>query len=199
MDTPTLHGVPTPLWWENPPVKFRGGSNELLITAGKETDLFRDPLGMSEVDTSPRLLFRPDGDFTLSSRVKVNFNSTFDAGVLILYDSFQQWAKLCFELTPEGRPCIVSVVNHGFSDDCNSMPIDGNEVYLRLARIDNAFAFHFSHDAKYWYLVRYFTLGDLQNAAVGFSVQSPKGDCCKAGFTDIHYTKTRLQDVRSGE
>ena len=173
--------------------------NRITFTAGKETDLFRDPLGTSEVNTSPRLLFRPNGDFVLSSRVKVDFNSVFDAGVLILYDSFQQWAKFCFELTPERRPCIVSVVNRGFSDDCNSTPIDGSEVYLRIARIDSALAFHFSHDAGYWHLIRYFTLGDLRDIAVGFSVQSPKGDRCKASFSDINYVETRLRDVRSGE
>lgn len=199
MDALRLPGVPSPLWWENPPEAFEGpGEHGLRITAGAATDLFRDPRGDVDVDDSPRLLFRPAGDFVLSATVHVEFARTFDAGVLMLHGAKRHWAKLCFERSPEGRPSIVSVVNDPYSDDCNSVPIDGDSIRLRVARMDGAAAFHYGHDAGPWHLVRYFTFEGLAAAAAGISAQSPQGPSCRARFSDVRYEERTLEDVRSG-
>jgi regulation of enolase protein 1 (concanavalin A-like superfamily) len=94
---------------------------------------------------------------------------------------------------------VVSVVNRDFSDDCNSRVIDGNQVYLRVVRLDSAYAFHASDDGHVWSLIRYFSLGDNIEAAVGFSAQSPTGQSCTATFDEIHYEARKLADIRSGE
>ena len=82
---------------------------------------------------------------------------------------------------------IVTVVTRGFSDDCNSVLIDGNTVYLRVARIGTAFALHYALDGRYWHFVRYFTLGALENLQVGFLAQSPTGEGCRVRFSEIAY------------
>ena len=94
---------------------------------------------------------------------------------------------------------VVSVVNKGMSDDCNSVVIDGNQVYLRVARVGGTFAFHFSTDGRFWHMARYFSLGELDDLKVGFSSQSPRGEKCTTVFSEIAYRLETLKDLRSGE
>lgn len=197
--TVQLHALPWPLAWENAPTAWSSDGAALSMSAGPLTDLFTDPNGSIVVNNSPRLCCLPDaGDFQLSARVKVDFAATFDAGVLMVYGSDQLWAKFCFEFSPQRQPMIVSVVTRGWSDDCNSRVIDGNEVYLRLSRIGQAYALHYSLDSAFWHLVRYFSLG-AGGHALGFSVQSPTGQGCTATFSEIVFAAATLSDLRSGE
>ncbi len=94
---------------------------------------------------------------------------------------------------------IVSVVTRGLSNDCNSTVIDGNAVYLRVARMGGAFGLHYSLDGKYWNMVRYFTLGKVENLRVGFEAQSPTGEGCNVVFSEIAYRPDLLKDMRTGE
>jgi regulation of enolase protein 1 (concanavalin A-like superfamily) len=106
--------------------------------------------------------------------------------VLFVYADNATWAKLCFEVSPQRQPMIVSVVTRGLSDDCNSLPIHGNSVYLRIHRRNSVWAFHYSLDGQYWQFVRYFNLG-AEARQVGFSAQCPTGQGCRADFTSIQY------------
>jgi regulation of enolase protein 1 (concanavalin A-like superfamily) len=149
MDAVYLRSIPAELRWMRNPVGWQdNGDDSVSITAGRETDLFNDPQGGYSIDNSPRLVFEPQGDFVLSARVTVGFRSNYDAGVLLIYAYTNLWAKLCFELYPQKQPMIVSVVTHVLSDDCNSVPIDDDHVYLRIARVRRAFAFHYSTDGE---------------------------------------------------
>jgi regulation of enolase protein 1 (concanavalin A-like superfamily) len=200
MDTVYLRSIPAELRWMRDPVGWQdNGQDSISITAGKETDLFNDPQGDYSIDNSPRLVFDPQGDFTLSARVTVDFRSNYDAGVLLVYAYTNLWAKLCFELSPQKQPMIVSVVTHTLSDDCNSVPIDGDHVYLRIARVKRAFAFHYSMDGAYWHMVRLFSLGQEETFVAGFSAQAPTGVTCTASFSEIAFARRLLDDVRSGE
>jgi uncharacterized protein len=200
MNALNLQAIPAELQWGIPPQNWNIAENKTLtMTAGAKTDLFISPEGDVAVDNSARALFIPQGDFLLSARVQVDFRSTYDAGVLMLYANAKAWAKLCFEFSPQRQPMVVSVVNHGVSDDCNSTPIAGNQVYLRIARRGSAFVFHYSVDGTFWHFVRFFTLAELPEMRVGFSVQAPTGELCTATFSEITYTQTTLKDLRNGE
>jgi regulation of enolase protein 1 (concanavalin A-like superfamily) len=200
MEGVSLPTIPHTLSWDNPPAAWKHVNKRLSIGAGPQTDLFRDPQGKVVMTNSPRLLFEPDsGDFVFSARVEVDFNSDFDAGVLVIYGDEQSWAKLCFEFSPQQQPMIVSVVTRGLSDDCNSVPIQDNNVFLRLARIGQAFAFFYSTDGEYWHLVRHFSLGEPGAIKVGFSTQAPRGEGCTARFGYITYAQRTIANIRSGE
>lgn len=201
MPTFTLPGIPGELYWTHPPADWRVGPDDrLTITAGQNTNWFIDPGGREAENTAPAGLFAPpDASFLLSAKVRVEFASTFDAGVLQLCGRDALWAKLCFEYSPQGQPMIVSVVTRGVSDDCNSVVIDGREIYMRIAHTPRTTAFHYSGDGRYWHMVRYFTLGELARLQVGFSSQSPRGQGCTSIFSEIRYTCGRLRDYRSGE
>ena len=84
----------------------------------------------------------PAGDFRLVARVSVEFASKYDAGVLVLQAGERNWAKLCFELSPQLTPMAVTVVTRGTSDDCNSFEVDSDSLWLRMTRSGAAWAFH---------------------------------------------------------
>lgn len=194
-----LDGIPEPLHWTVPPVSWAVIPDpELTITAGPRTDLFVDPGQTVVYVNAPRLLFTPQGDFTLQAHVTVEFVSTYDAGVLVLYAGDGMWAKLCFEFSPQGEPMVVSVVTREYSDDANSVIVDTHSVWLRIARLGPAFAFHWSKDGKHWHFVRHFSLPGAGPIGAGFLTQSPTGEGCTAHFKQIAFTTTRLQDLRSG-
>ncbi|XXX81588.1 DUF1349 domain-containing protein [Sorangium sp. So ce134] len=195
-----LAPLPMPLRWGLPPKSWSAGDgSRLTITAGSKTDLFIDPEGTAEALNAPRLLGSPQGDFIISARVTVGFSAVYDAGVLLLWAHDRAWAKLCFELSPQREPTIVSVVTRGLSDDCNAFAVNSDHVGLRVARLGRAYAFHASVDGATWRLIRYFAFDGAEDVAVGFSAQSPTGDECTAVFEDIRFAPRRLGDLRSGE
>src|SRR5271169_7024902 len=134
--------LPVPLRWLVQPRAWESGDGSLGITAGPRCDLFVDPGGSisAGIESPPMLVCEPSGDFALSARVGVDFASAYDAGVLVLYRDEACWAKLCFERSPQGQPTVVSVVTRRVSDDCNHFAVEGNRIWLRIARGGDCFA-----------------------------------------------------------
>lgn len=198
MNSIVLPTIPTPLNWAMLPEMWRLDDHALLIQAGAATDLFIDPRGEYDKNNAPRLALTPDAVYTMQARVTVDFQADYDAGAFILWANERHWAKFAFELSPQKQPTIVSVVTHDTSDDCNALTIAGNEVYLRVAKLGQAYAFHASGDGRVWQLIRYFSSANLENATVNFSSQSPMGKGCTAVFSEIGYTAEALIDIRNG-
>jgi len=196
-----LPAIPADLEWRLDPVEWAvEQGNGLVIRAGAKTDLFVDPKDGRKQDAAPAALFiPPDRSFLLSARVTVGFGATYDAGVLHVRAADDRWAKLCFEYSPQGEPMVVSVVNRGVSDDCNSVVVPGKTAWLRVSQGETATAFHYSLDGARWSFVRYFSLGTLEGLRVGFSSQSPTGNGCRSEFADIRYRAGFPKDLRSGE
>lgn len=192
-----IPGIP-PLEWQIEAPESHANASTLSMKAGAKTDLFSDPQGKVNIANAPYLTFDAEGDFMLSARVTVDFKSTFDAGVLVIYQDPYSWAKFCFEYTPLGEPSMVSVVTKGSSDDCNSVLILGNSVLMRLSRVGYAWAFHYSTDGKFWHLIRVFALDVNAPSKVGFLVQSPTGEGCSVEFSEIRLVRETLADLRSG-
>ena len=197
--TITIPSLPSPLRWQGVPQNWSWGADDTLsISAGRLTDWFLDPGGSVNVLNAPALFAEVQQPCMLKARVTSNASAMFDAGVLAVYQADDQWAKLCFELSPQGQLMVVSVVTKGTSDDCNSIPISGNSVYLRLSVLEKAYAFHYSLDNKTWNMVRYFTLNDRKKIEIGFLSQSPTGEGCTATFSEIGFVAEKLADLRSG-
>jgi uncharacterized protein len=199
-DSPALIGVPGPFTWQHSAEKWQiENGTTLSITAGRATDWFSSPMGDEPRDNTPRLLFKPAEDFVLSAKVTVAFQSQWDSGALVLYVNDLLWAKLCFEMTIEKRPTIVSVVTRDLSDDNNSIAINGSSVYLKIAKAGQAIFFYASEDGRHWTVIRAFSLGkNTPDLRVGFSSQSPAGDGCTSRFSEIMYASRRV-DLWSGQ
>jgi regulation of enolase protein 1 (concanavalin A-like superfamily) len=195
-----LPGVPFPLGPSGTPActaTTDGGT--LTLAAGPRSDLFIDPAGDegARPDAGRWTGLPGEQDFALAARVTVGFGAMFDAGVLLVYLSDRRWAKLCYELSPQGKSTAVTVVTHGTSDDSNSFETAG-PLWLRISRSRRAWAFHASTDGAYWQLLRYFTLGEASGARVGFMAQSPRGAGCTAIFDAISFTAGGPKDLRDG-
>lgn len=196
----TIEPLPMTLRWLAPAPSWKADEHGLELHAAAETDLFCDPAGGSPVAAPAALLgAAPEGDFLFSARVSCEQRSTYDAGVLLLYRDEQNWAKLCLELSPQGIPTVVSVVTRGVSDDCNSFACERAEIFLRITRIDDCFAFHAASGDGLWQLVRYFALEGEGEVEIGFMAQSPTGSGCSARFEQIAFEQRRLGDLRNGE
>jgi regulation of enolase protein 1 (concanavalin A-like superfamily) len=194
----SIESLPGKLEWIEQPEHFAYESGILKIHSGPETDMFIDPQGEYKRLNAPGAVFKPSGYFQLSARVQVDFNSKYDAGVLILYANDSNWAKLCFEYSPQGDPMVVSVVTRGISDDANNAVIEGPVVYLRVSGLGKANVLHYSLDGKFWHFVRYFHMETDDPLHVGFLSQSPTGKGCEAKFSNIVYLKKKLEDLRNG-
>jgi len=180
--------------------QWEGMAGGFAARADERTDHFLPPTGEEGNLTSATLLApAPEGDFIFSARVEVEFAAAFDAGTLLLFFDSARWAKLCFEATPEVSPSVVSVVTRDRSDDANSSYPARPSVYLRIARIGEAYAFHSSADGGTWEFVRFFQLGDPgQIPQLGFSAQSPTGPGCHVRFTEVSFRRETLPDLRNG-
>ena len=199
-------GVPFPLTpsagssWNIEPDK-----ESISITAAAHSDIFIDPRSDPQLDAGSLLNAAtllgspPSGDFQLRARVTVGFASMFDAGALVLWLDQRHWAKLCFEFSPAGEAMIVSVVSRDVADDANAFVVEARSVWLRVSRIDHAYAYHASTDGKHWRMIRYFKLeSGSATATVGFEAQSPTGDGCAVRFDEIAFRGERLAELRDG-
>jgi uncharacterized protein len=201
----TLKAIPAEMHWNTPPASFSvKGSDVLEIVASRMTDRFTSPLDDTATHSAPWLLFDGASDFVLRAKVNVEFKSFWDAGVLVIHADDRHWAKLCFEYSVKKQPTIVSVVTRGVSDDANAIPIEGNTVYLQVARLGQGFVFYASTDGRNWQVIRAFTLTDSawQSPAklrVGFASQSPSGEGCRTVFSEIRYRAERVKDWARGE
>ncbi|MEO1055756.1 MAG: DUF1349 domain-containing protein [Actinomycetota bacterium] len=173
--------------------------DQLTMRAGPNSDWFNDPDSGTRLSSAPVFCAAVTEDCQLSANVAVAFASAFDAGVLFVHQTDDDYAKLCFEQAPGGEHMVVSVVTRGVSDDANGPRIDGDTVRLRVSRFRDVIAFHWSTDATTWNLLRYFQLRDPSAQTVlGFLAQSPTGQGCTATFSDISYTSATPADIRDG-
>lgn len=180
-------GLPRALSWQGQPVASKlADDGTLSITAGKGEDWFNWPGGGDRKAAAPRLVFDADGDFVLSAKVSVDFHSVWDAGGLALVADDTHWAKLCFELTNDHHPSVISVVTRDLSDDAGELPIPGKSAYLRIAKSGSVIFFYASEDGRTWTIVRKFAL-PAKHLQIGFLAQAPDGDKLEARFSEIRY------------
>lgn len=207
-DPVRLAGVPFELVWDlapehwEPVVGSASRESGILIEAGAQSDLFASPDDLEPSLNAPRLIGVPDSRFQLSALVEVEFASTFDAGVLLIWAHDRSWAKLCLEYSPAGQPMVVSVVTRGVSDDANSRDVEGLGTWLRISRsTGGSFAFHAATDGVHWSVIRHFSLDLAPDDVVriGFLAQSPTGEGCRASFSQLRYLPEALDDLRGGD
>jgi len=198
-DTVRISGIPFPLTWDNAPLKFSAKTNQIIMTAGAKTDMFRDPNVTYNTDNAPKLLFKPDDNFTISASVEHAFASKWDGGAIVIKQDSLHWIKFCFEKDYTQAKRVVSVVTKDFSDDCNSIQMNTNKVFYKLAKADNVITLYYSTDGTSWYLIRHLEFEFNNQFRVGFLAQSPTGQSCTVKFSDIRYKNIKIKDPYKGE
>lgn len=170
----------------------------IKAVATPNSDFFVDPDSNKSVANAPFFYGEVTGDFVLKARVSHDFVSTYDACVLFAFDNERLWAKACFEYTDYGTHSVVTVMTNGRSDDANSVDIEGNEVWLQLARKGNLFGIHYSIDGKEFRMARLTNLPMGDTIKVGLVAQSPMGEGGDRYFRDIELKRISLKNIRNG-
>lgn len=194
-----LAAIPHPLFWENKPLTYTITNNDLTIVAGEKTDMFRDPNVTYNTDNAPKLLFKADEDFILSTAIEHSFTSKWDGGAIIIKSDSLNWVKFCFEKDYTGARRVVSVVTKNISDDCNSVEINSDKVFYKIAKAGNVVTLYYSTEGTKWFLVRHLQFDAKPGFKVGFLAQSPTGTRCEVKFSQINYEKGKIKDPYVGE
>jgi len=194
-----ISSIPYKLFLENKPLSYSIINNELTIVAGEKTDMFRDPNVTYNTDNAPKLLFKADEDFVLSASIEHSFSNKWDGGAIIIKSDSLTWVKFCFEKDYTGAHRVVSVVTKNISDDCNSVEINANKVFYKIAKAGNVVTLYYSTGGANWFLVRHFQFDLKPGFDVGFLAQSPMGSRCEVKFSNIKYEKRKIKDPYTGE
>jgi len=194
-----IPSIPHPLYWDIKPVTYSIKGNELYISAGEKTDMFRDPNVTYNTDNAPKLMFRPDDDFVLSASIEHGFTNKWDGGAIVLKSDSLNWVKFCFEKDYTGARRVVSVVTKDISDDCNSVEIKSDKVFYKIAKAGNVITLYYSETGAKWFLVRHLQFDAKKGYTVGFLAQSPTGKKCDVTFANIKYEAKKIKDPYLGE
>lgn len=198
-DSIKISTIPHALHWDNQPLSYKMLQNTLTIIAGPKTDMFRDPNVTYNTDNAPKLLFTADSNFVLSASIQHSFASKWDGGAIVLVQDSLNWIKFCFEKDYTGARRVVSVVTKDISDDCNSVAINGDKVFYKVAKSDNVITLYYSEDNTNWFLIRHLQFNTSARFKVGFLAQSPTGDRCEVKFSEIQYQSKKINDPYAGE
>jgi uncharacterized protein len=199
IDSLKINSIPYKLAWENTPEKYSIQNNELIIVAGPKTDMFRDPNVTYNTDNAPKLTFKADENFVLTTAIEHTFANKWDGGAIVIKQDNLNWIKFCFEKDYTGAKRVVSVVTKDVSDDCNSVEIDSNKVFYKVAKAGNVFTLYYSTNGVKWFLVRHLQFDSMRKVQVGFLAQSPTGDRCEVKFSNITYEAKKIKDPYAGE
>lgn len=171
----------------------------ISIKALPETDYFVDPVSGDVVTDAVYLYQEVKGDFVLRAQVSCDFVSTYDAPVLLALEHETRWVKACFELTDLGPKAMVTVITDQRSDDANGASIEGDEVWLQLARKGDVFAIHYSLDGQDFKMARLAWLPMAETIKVGFEAQSPTGEGGWRNFRQVSLQNHSPADIRAGK
>ncbi|NLR62844.1 DUF1349 domain-containing protein [Chitinophaga varians] len=197
-DSVRIKGIPYPCSWINTPQSFNVAADSLSITAAQGSDFYNYPGGNYNIATAPILAFKPDENFVLTAKIKVDFKKTYDGGAIYVMVDSTQYIKFLFENSHYGKLAVCSGVTNTYTDDSNNAVTGKNEVYFRLAKSGNMFGLFYSLEGKNWEAVRLVNFVPKAPIKIGFSSQSPLGDNCTSTFSEIVYTPGVFKDAKTG-
>jgi uncharacterized protein len=198
-DSLIISSIPHKLYLENKTGKFTIKGNRLTLEAGEKTDMFRDPNVTYNTDNAPKLLFKADENFILSASIEHSFTNKWDGGALVIKSDSLHWIKFCFEKDYTGAKRVVSVVTKNISDDCNSVEINTNQVFYKVAKAGNVITLYYSTNGVKWFLIRHLQFDTKPGFEVGFLAQSPTGTKCVVKFSNIKYQSKKIKDPYIGD
>lgn len=179
--------------------KYEINGNQLVMEAQAGKDFFVNPLDGSVKADADFVYEEVKGDFVCRAKISLEHKTMYDAGVLLALEDERHWAKACFELGDYGFKSVCTVMTNGLSDDCNNITVEGDEIWLQLARTGNAFSVHYSFDGETYYMARLCSMPLGETLKVGFEAQSPAGNGGKRYFTDFVIERRTLENPRMGK
>ncbi len=190
-------------WMNESDMRFE--DNRLVIYAPAESDFFCNTGVVSETGITPESLCNAPfyyrvvtGDFVMRVQVSHDFIDTYDAATIMVMQDLKVWAKACFEKTDFDTHAVVSVVTNQTSDDANGCNIQGNTVWLQVARVGNSFSFHYSIDGVKFDMMRYFSLPVEATIKLGLVAQAPLGKGGNRYYENLTIEHKTVKNIRFG-
>ena len=186
--------------------KKQESSGKITLMATEKSDFFRNPCAVAKDGITPDSLGNAPfyytevaGDFVMKAKVSLDFKDIYDAAALMVMESDEVWAKICFELTDFGPNAVVSVVTNQLSDDANGSVIKDKQLWLQITRVGKAFAFHYSTDGEKFLMLRVFSLPVSETIKVGMLAQSPTGKGGERNFEGFTMEQKTVNNIRFGK
>ncbi|NLT12579.1 MAG: DUF1349 domain-containing protein [Clostridiaceae bacterium] len=178
--------------------------DEIAIYAPAYSDYFNNPIPEDGKFTEPQanapFLYKDiEGDFVIKAKVRPDFKTTFDAACIIVFQDEKTWVKAAFEKSDFDTNAVVSVVTNTISDDAKGCNIEGDSVWLQIARVGNNFAIHYSLDGERYDMVRVFYLPVANILKIGIEAQCPMGEGGLRYFSHLSIEKKTIESLRAGE
>ena len=141
--------------WLNPPVVLVESIDELVVSTGENTDLWRTTSYGFVHDTGHGLLAPlPDGG-AMELTFDANYEAQFDQAGMLLWSDEEHWIKCGIEYA-DGVFGLGAVVTDGVSDWSTGSVEEwsGQPVTLRMSRSGDAVTIRARSGAEPWRLVR---------------------------------------------
>lgn len=177
---------------------YRIEGTTLYMDANDHSDFISSAVSKTKTHNAAFVYKEVKGDFTIKAKVSHDFIGQYDACGFMAYDHEDLWAKTAFELTNFGTHTVVSVITNKLSDDANGVNLNGNEVWLQLARKKDAFAIHYGLNKDEMYKVRVFSLPMQETIKVGFITQSPFDKGKEMKFEEFIFVEKAPENIRTG-
>ncbi len=139
-----------------------------------------------------------DDDFTIKAKLTSIGSKAFDAAFLMVRQDSTKWIKLAVELGVDKKYNVVSVITDKWSDDATGELLDENSCWIRITRKKDFFGLHYSMDGNLWRFVRAFGMKMAKSTFIGFGIQAPKGNSCKAIVEELSITNIPIENFRNG-
>lgn len=166
------------LEWLHAPLRWASGAGLVVEPPGASDYWAKTAYGF-EAANGPALVARAEGDFVLSTRVRLRPVHQYDQAGLLVYCSDACWLKTSVEYEAEGPSQLGAVVtNRGYSDwSLQDFPAGMDELELRVRMRGGDCLVEFRTGGA-WKHLRVARLEEWTSARVGVYACCPK----EAGF-----------------
>ena len=185
-----VKGMSTVAWdegvWLNPPHAIEYVGTQMLVTAAKESDFWRNTSYGFVHESAHALLVNFPDKSSIEVSFILDFNGSFDQAGLILYSDMEHWTKAGFEFS-DGVIQLGAVVTD-VNSDWSVAPIHewfGREVSVRASRDGNAVTIRakVAGEDEPWRLVRLLPIDPNLNWQAGPHFAAPVREGLVVRFT----------------
>jgi regulation of enolase protein 1 (concanavalin A-like superfamily) len=175
--------------WHNEPATWREDGDRLTAVVEGDTDCWRYTRHGFVTDDAHAYLRSVSGDFTATVAFDAGYDTQYDqAGLLVRADA-ETWLKCGVEYV-DGTEKASAVVTREYSDwsvaPLDDGPLDdGETVWTRVERIDEAVEVAVSTDGEDFRMIRQAYLGEGDELRVGPMAAAPQGDGFEVTFEDF--------------
>jgi regulation of enolase protein 1 (concanavalin A-like superfamily) len=144
------------LKWMNPPARWSIDVNEsaLVVMPAAGTDFWQKTHSGIRADSGCLLYARMEGDFRMSTRVRLQLKHQYDQAGLMVRISEDCWIKTSVENETDKASVVGAVVTNCGYSDWSTQPFEGDEVEFQIFRQGADYLVHWRETGQPWQQLR---------------------------------------------